>query len=304
MKNISGILLLLVVLFGVVVPAQDETPTNPVVIEAIQKYQADDFDGALSLLQAEVVSSPNDPDVHNALAIVYMKMQENQKAEEHFNKAISLRDRNYKAYNNKFSLLMSLNRYEDALALLSDLTSKYPDYSIGWLNLASLQMQFRSYDDALNSVNAALANDANDAMAIFKRGQIYLLQRQYDKADADFSRVLELEPTFEQARQGKNIAGDTKQKLANGYIRVRQIMVRTRALADQINGQLKAGADFVELAVQYSQDPSAKYGGALGLIKRGGLIAVLEDAMFSLNVGELSGVIESPAGFHIFLREE
>lgn len=63
---------------------------------------------------------------------------------------------------------------------------------------------------------------------------------------------------------------------------------------------IKAGADFFELAKNNSDDPgSAAQGGDLGFVKKGVFYPEFEEAAFKLNVGELSGVVESPVGFHI-----
>ena len=71
---------------------------------------------------------------------------------------------------------------------------------------------------------------------------------------------------------------------------------KASALLDSI----KAGRDFSELAKKYSDDPgSAAQGGDLGFVKKGVFYPEFEEAAFKLNVGELSGIVESPVGFHI-----
>lgn len=63
---------------------------------------------------------------------------------------------------------------------------------------------------------------------------------------------------------------------------------------------IKAGADFSELAKNYSDDPgSAAQGGDLGFVKKGVFYPEFEEAAFKLNINEISTVIESPVGFHI-----
>lgn len=70
----------------------------------------------------------------------------------------------------------------------------------------------------------------------------------------------------------------------------------TKAILDSINH----GADFSLMAKRYSQDPaSAANGGDLGFVKRGVFYPEFEAAAFALNIGEVSNIIESPAGFHI-----
>jgi peptidyl-prolyl cis-trans isomerase SurA len=70
-------------------------------------------------------------------------------------------------------------------------------------------------------------------------------------------------------------------------------------LANKIKETIKSGGDFKELAKEYSEGPNAKEGGDLGTVKKGEMIEELDDAIFSLEIGEVSNVIESPLGYHI-----
>ncbi|MEP6794169.1 MAG: peptidylprolyl isomerase [Saprospiraceae bacterium] len=76
---------------------------------------------------------------------------------------------------------------------------------------------------------------------------------------------------------------------------------RARALQkiNNIKDQIKAGADFEELARKYSDDGSAKDGGNLGWTSRGNFVPEFEGAAFQLEKGQISDVVESEFGFHI-----
>ncbi len=72
------------------------------------------------------------------------------------------------------------------------------------------------------------------------------------------------------------------------------------AKAKSIKRHLDAGEDFAAVAKQYSEDPNAAGGGDLGFITKGTLNELkFEEAVFSLNVGQTSDIIESRLGFHI-----
>ncbi|MEI7787478.1 MAG: peptidylprolyl isomerase [Chlorobiaceae bacterium] len=72
------------------------------------------------------------------------------------------------------------------------------------------------------------------------------------------------------------------------------------ALIQQIQGELRGGADFAELARKYSQDPgSARAGGDLGYVQKGELIKSFEDAANLLKDGQVSDVVETRYGFHL-----
>lgn len=60
------------------------------------------------------------------------------------------------------------------------------------------------------------------------------------------------------------------------------------------------GESFATLAILYSEDPgSAKKGGELGMYGRGELYPEFEDVAYGLKEGEISGIVETEAGYHI-----
>ncbi|MCX7798438.1 MAG: peptidylprolyl isomerase [Melioribacter sp.] len=75
---------------------------------------------------------------------------------------------------------------------------------------------------------------------------------------------------------------------------------KTLEFANKILDSLKKGADFAELAKKFSDDPgSAAQGGDLGFVKRGVFYPEFEAVAFSLAPNQISGIVESPVGFHI-----
>jgi parvulin-like peptidyl-prolyl isomerase len=86
-------------------------------------------------------------------------------------------------------------------------------------------------------------------------------------------------------------------------IQVRQIVVEERAKAEQLRERLDRGEDFATLAGDYSLAPEANSGGLLQPFARGDMPEEFDEA-FALAPGEVSKVIESPFGFHLFKLED
>ncbi len=97
-------------------------------------------------------------------------------------------------------------------------------------------------------------------------------------------------------------------------LKLRHILIRApadaaqkteaRAKADAALAQARAGKNFADAAKQYSEDTGAAQGGDLGWISRGQLIPALDQAVFALKRGDVSAVLESPLGYHIFKVED
>ncbi|NIQ37335.1 MAG: hypothetical protein GTN81_01915 [Proteobacteria bacterium] len=84
--------------------------------------------------------------------------------------------------------------------------------------------------------------------------------------------------------------------------KARQIVVASRRNADKIMRLLKEGRDFEELAVVHSLGPEGRFGGDLGYFARGDMPEEF-NVVFSMKEGQVSTIVKSPYGFHIFKVE-
>lgn len=118
----------------------------------------------------------------------------------------------------------------------------------------------------------------------------WLQTNHYD--EIEFRKVLKRQLAASWMRE--NIANSVP---ASGeQVHARQILVSDRAAADALYQKLQAGNDFETLVKQYDTTT----GGDLGWFPRGILYQQeIEDAVFALNAGEYSTVIETAIGYHI-----
>jgi hypothetical protein len=108
-----------------------------------------------------------------------------------------------------------------------------------------------------------------------------------------------------------------QQEQPNAQVRARHILFRLQpdaaphvvdsvtARARTVLQQARGGADFAELAGQYSEEPNAaERGGDLGYFGPGDMMPPFEDAAFRLQAGEISDLVQTPYGLHIIKVED
>lgn len=77
------------------------------------------------------------------------------------------------------------------------------------------------------------------------------------------------------------------------------------ARARQVLQEARGGADFAQLAAQYSEEPgAAERGGDLGYFGPTDMVQPFAEAAFSLKPGEISDLVETPFGIHIIKVED
>lgn len=86
-------------------------------------------------------------------------------------------------------------------------------------------------------------------------------------------------------------------------IHARHILVKTEKEAQDLIIQLKAGADFAELADKKSLDENTE-GGDLGYFTKAMMIPEFGDAVFDMKKGQLSAPIKTAFGWHVVFVED
>jgi peptidyl-prolyl cis-trans isomerase C len=92
-----------------------------------------------------------------------------------------------------------------------------------------------------------------------------------------------------------------KDQFSNGPLAsAKHILVDSTDECQRIRGEIEAGAlSFEEAAEKYSTCPSGKKGGDLGEFGKGQMVPEFDAVVFSANIGELVGPIQTQFGSHL-----
>lgn len=120
-----------------------------------------------------------------------------------------------------------------------------------------------------------------------------------DKANApDDAAALSMARNIYRAKPERFKVGEQVQI---SHILIAGTEASSRARAQKVLDDIKAGADFAKVAEERSADKgSATKGGDLGMFARGRMVPEFETAAFAMNkIGDVSDIVETKFGYHI-----
>lgn len=154
-------------------------------------------------------------------------------------------------------------------------------------------------------LKVAAAKEAQlDTMAAFQKEMVDYRAQQAEEYLID-SVFIEREARRTYELTAQNIGPDGLFQASHILIRLPQQasaaeQARAKQRIDSLYIVLKDGADFAEVAKQYSEDPgSARDGGMLPWLVKGQLLREFEEVALAMQPGELSRPVLSPVGYHI-----
>ncbi|MGD8558441.1 MAG: peptidylprolyl isomerase [Gammaproteobacteria bacterium] len=79
----------------------------------------------------------------------------------------------------------------------------------------------------------------------------------------------------------------------------RHILVETPQQCEEIKSKLTEGADFADMAKQYSLCPSGENGGDLGEFSPGQMVPEFDKVVFNAELGVVHGPVQTQFGYHL-----
>jgi PPIC-type PPIASE domain/SurA N-terminal domain len=170
-------------------------------------------------------------------------------------------------------------------AVKSTLTSAFPGTTAGTIDQAKVDAEFKS-----SGMTRALLRS---------RTETKLLAQAAANKVAGTPNITDAQITAQYNKDKKTVYALPERR------KLRHILVKTKALADQLYAQLQSSdASFAELAKKYSIDTGTKSaGGELGVSDRKNLVTPFADVAFKLPVGVVSTPTKSQFGWHLIEAE-
>jgi len=179
-----------------------------------------------------------------------------------------------------------------------------------------IEVPERDIDLAIEDIMKANRITENELkMALAKDGLTYSAYRRYIRNDLEKMRLINREIKSKIVLQEEDLRKNYRENLSIFSealeVKVQQIFIPIphRASEEQISAlrqeafslleKARQGADFAELARNFSKGLEASEGGVLGFFKPKELRPELDEVVFKLKPGELSDLVRSPEGFHI-----
>ena len=272
------------------------------------------------------------PEAHNNLAFAFHSVGLQDLAIQLANKALELKPDYAGAYNNLGMAYNSKGMYDDAELEFQKALEIHPDLVISLNNLGITYRLQEKIDESIAVHKKALALDSLNVETYNSLGLAHMSKGEINTSIKLFQKVLQIAPSnavahnnlayafydknnYSMAIQHAKAAerfglkitdqfmSDLEKSLDPAYFRVRHILVKTQSEAEEIIRQIQAGANFVKLAIDKSLDKNTAHrGGDFGYFKKGDLQTDFENAILNAKVGELSQIVKTDLGFHLFQR--
>ncbi len=146
--------------------------------------------------------APVDIEVRIALGEGYLSLGRNMEAAVEWKAVID--QKRDPAYLIKYAtaLVAMGNRNTEAVGIANEILAKQPDNIEGLMLSGRIKVASRNLEDAMEIFKQVGYKDPNYAPAIYERGNIFLMQQNYDGAKAFFERALKLDSKFALAELG------------------------------------------------------------------------------------------------------
>jgi choline-sulfatase len=257
---------------------------------------------ALSTLEQGLTVAPLNPELLRAKGSVLLRRGDLAGARVNLERARDIDATDPRLHAELANLRRNLGDLPQALAEAEEALRIDPKSVEGHVARGLALGALRREEDAAAAFEQALQLAPDDADALFYLGVVELRAGRVEAAVSLLSRLVQKAPDYPQARSTLALARD-RVVAPPGSVRLRLLRVADRSQAEKIAARLKGGESFAAVAQSESADASAAQGGDLGNVRLEDLAEPVRSAAAALAPGEISPVLDTPAGFVLLRRE-
>lgn len=203
-------------------PAPPSNPENPKTKAAAlytdlgQKYMAQGkLEIALENLNKALAADNNHADAHTVIALLYERIGDNAKAEEHYRRAAELMPKSGNESNNYGAFLCKIGRYDDSAAYfvraIADPFYKTP--AVALTNSGTCAIKGGHLDVAERDLRSALDREPDNSEALFQMATVLYLRNDFFRARAFIQRY---EGVGQQSADALLLGRNIELRLGNG----------------------------------------------------------------------------------------
>ncbi len=165
-----------------------------------------DYKGAIPYYD-KALSLDFSPSFSRRLAYCYNSLAAYDEAMKYNDLTIRLDSSKYDELVSKAYLYVRMGDLKSAISTMDEYVKKRPDRSYSYRERAMVKMYNKQYEDALEDLDLAVTLAPKSMRCYYCRARIYDMLGKKDKAEADYKKVLELDPE-------RNRSSDTYYTLA------------------------------------------------------------------------------------------
>ena len=234
-------------------------PANPGARAALEfvLMQQGKKDETESFLKQTKADLPNNPSTYGLLAEFYLNTGNLDKAVDEYASLYRDHPKDLELKKNYIRVLMMKNRMDDAAKLNNEILKSRPNDVDALIYKGEMQIAKKDSNGAVESLQAALHSQADNAIAHYQLGLAYTQQRNIARAEGEWREAVRLKPNLVEAQlllgdlefsRGENDAVlqtaqqiiNTRPDLAEGFILKAAVELELQKLSDAQQDALEA----------------------------------------------------------------
>lgn len=149
---------------------------------------------SLDEINLQIEENPNQADLYQKRANIYIKSSSFDRAIADLNKAANLEPDSIVYYMQLADLFLQSGQIKNTMGVLKKVTKIDPNYPDAWLKLGEINLMFKKYQDVFDHANKALEADPYNDKAYFLKAYAFKEMKDTNNAINNFQECLKFNP--------------------------------------------------------------------------------------------------------------